>query len=86
MPIIDCDIAGWGFRLLTYLDSQIEVELVNCDFSAHNRLCHGLAERFSMRLAPEPENKTIQFKLTGVSIVHAPAERAADDFRVNISE
>jgi hypothetical protein len=77
MAIIDCDIAGWGFRLLTYLGRQIEVQLVNCDFSAHSNLCKGLAKRFSMVLDAEPENKTVQFKLKQSQWQKAPVERAA---------
>jgi hypothetical protein len=61
-PIVNCDVAGWGFSLISYLGAQMEVDLVNCDLLAFAELCHGMATKFSMRLDVDLRAQAVRFR------------------------
>jgi len=71
--IIDCDQAGWGFLLYSFLEAQTEVNLINCDFGVHGRFCDDAARRFSMDIGQcDSEARTLSFRVAWTSATAAP--------------
>jgi len=71
--IIDCDQPGWGFQLYSCLETQTEVDLVNCDFGVHGRFCDDAARRFSMDIGQcDSEARTLSFRVAWTSATAAP--------------
>jgi len=61
-PVVNCNVPGWGFSLIAYLKEQIEVDLINCDFSTFAGLCEGIAIRFSMRVDIDRTAQSVRFR------------------------
>jgi len=68
--VINCDDFGWGFQLLSCLETKSDAELVNCDSSVHGDMCRKLAEKFSMLLDIYPETKSVWFSCETCLPVH----------------
>ena len=62
MPIVDCDIAGWGFTLFSHLQQRQEADLINARFGTHAGILHDFAHLFCMALEYEPRSQTARFR------------------------
>jgi len=62
--IINCNHRGWGFQLVTYLNDQREVVLINLDFVVHRRFCEGSADRFGVGFKHDAGARTVRFRRT----------------------
>jgi hypothetical protein len=63
-PVLNCVDPDWGSRLLAYVSSQTEVDLINFDYNKHGGLCEDVARRHGMEimLDRDPSVKTLHFR------------------------
>lgn len=59
---IDCNVSAWGFRLISSLEAQLEVNLTNTDFHAHGQFLKQTAEKFNVSVDFDTESRTVRFR------------------------
>lgn len=60
--VLNCASPNWGVVLISYLQNQKEVDLINARFDADWAILHDAAERFSMTIQDDHESRTVRFR------------------------
>ena len=63
-PVLSCNIPVWDDRLRRLLNAQMEVDLLDFEYSEHGNICEGLAKHFGMDilLDRDPKVKAVHFR------------------------
>jgi hypothetical protein len=61
-PVVNCDSTDWGFKLISYLEKQREVDLINAHFEADWAILQDAADRFCMTFERDHESRMVRFR------------------------
>lgn len=63
-PLLNCDTPGWDDRLRRLLKAQMEVDLLDFEYTEHGKICESLANHFGMDmlLDRDPKVKAVHFR------------------------
>ena len=62
--VLSCNTPGWDDRLRRLLKAQMEVDLLDFEYTEHGNICEGLAKHFAMEftLDRDPKVKAAHFR------------------------